>query len=96
MPRHTVFKCFALATVLTLSAAPLVASFAEAASRKKSNGMMRLGGPSQNGNLMRLGGPSQSRSADGGIYTIPNRFASNRSEDVRQYFLRRDQQGSGN
>jgi hypothetical protein len=92
----TFVKSVAVAAAVTIAGAPLVASYADAAGRKKSNGMMRLGGPKQNGNLMRLGGPVETRSSDRGIYALPNRLVSNRPDDVREYFLRRDQQGSGN
>jgi hypothetical protein len=95
-------KCLAVAAALTLAATPVLTSMAEAGS-KKSNGMMRLGGPKQtsrNSQMMRLGGPTngsaERQSVDSGDYAIPGRFVSGRPSDVREYFLRRDQYGSGN
>jgi hypothetical protein len=73
--------------------APLVAAPADAASngrRKKNGEMMRLGGPSTNGTS------NGSRAASGDVYTLPGRFVSGRQSDVREFFLRRDQAGSGN
>lgn len=99
----------ALATAVLV--VPLASSTAEAGgnrSRKTSGESMRLGGPSAStGRIMRLGGPanrngrmmrlggSAPRPVDSGIYAIPGRLVSNNPDDVRLFFLRHAEAGSG-